>query len=776
MPSLISPDDQDAIARTQQLAALGADGVAGLLALFGHRSWAVRRGVVAALSRGDSRSLLALTRALVESREHEPTLAGIVDALSAASAEASPLVSELLGSSEPAVLCDAIQIAGRRQERACLPRLIELSEHPDDNVALAAVEALGRLGGEQALDQLIRLAESNQFFRVFPAIEGLGRSHEARALPTLRKLVKQPIYAAEAARAIGRLGSLSAVASLMQALDNASESLLRVIALSLSAIQDSLSQSVGNTSALSRTVREHAGPAARERVARALGSTDAAEAIALGRLLVWLADEENVADFIRLLHGADDMAVLTIEGLTRLSALGDPWVLAELESSDSEVRARLLPVLMGVAAGSSAIVACLSDPQAGVRALACHALARSNATAAVPRLFELLVDPDLGVVHAAVCAIQSLGSAETERLALAAARSANLAERRAALRIVVYLGYAESFELCLAALASDDERLRDIALGGLPALEEPRVPAVLIEAARHAASRTRASAIRALGHVEVSSESEAALRAALDDPDAWVRYYACQSLGRRRVNQALPLLVARLGDPAAQVQLAAVEALAALPGRDATQALASLAVSSNLDLLRAALVGIGERKDEALRDLVLAALKSPDSTTRTVALSSYSRFEGAEAELERVSLDDTDPGVRQAAIELLGSRESAAATQALIHVVARGQSSDAALLALRQNVEARIPSLLAELERADDTLARQLLLTLSSAESRHYRAALEAAFSSNNVSTRRATARVLSLLADDAAKSSLARAAALDTDPEVRRISAAAIA
>jgi HEAT repeat protein len=776
MPSLLSSDDQRALETAQGLAEQGADGVPGLLALFAHRSWTVRRGVVSALAQSDRPSLELLTRALVDDRKHEPTIAGIVDALSAASSDASALVSELLQDANPAVLCDAIQILGRRREHDSVPRLAELTQHVDDNVALAAVEALGRIGGTKAVDQLIALAEGTNFFRVFPAIEGLGRSRDVRALPTLQKLLKQPIYAAEAARAMGRSGSISAVAPLMKILDGAPESLLRIVALSLSAIHDALVQNVGTTSAVRRVVRECAGDSLRERVTRALGAADSVEGIALGRLLVWLADEESVADFIPLLNGTDEVAALAVEGLSELSALADPRVLNELASGSSQVRARLLPALMGIAAADAAVVACLDDEQASVRALACHALARGSSIGAVPRLFELLLDSDLGVVHAAVSAIQSLGSEETQRLALSAARSPNLAERRAALRIVMYFGYPEGFDLSLEALGSNDERLREIALSGLPALDDPRVTSLLIEAAGHGSARTRSAALRALGHVAATPETAQVLRTALDDPDAWVRYYACQSLGRLRIDAALPLLVAKLQDPAGQVQTAAVEALAAIPGPAATEALSIAAASANLDVRRAAVVGIGERKDGALRGLLLNALMSADSALRMVALSSLARLEDPEAELERVALGDRDAVVQRAAIELLANRATEAATQALIHVLERDSSSKEAVTALGQNIEARVSYVLAQLERADDALARVLLMALSRAEPRVYRAALDTAFASPNARTRAATARVFSLLADDAAKASLARAATLDADPEVRRICAAAIA
>jgi HEAT repeat protein len=775
VPSFISLDDEKALQQVALLAAEGASAVPKLLELFQHKSWALRRAIVTALSRGDAAVLEQLSLALVTSRAHEPTIAGIVDALAAASPSADPLVRRLLTDSDRAVLCDAIQIAGRRGSRTVVPRLIELTQHVDDNVVLSAVEALGRIGGTEAIERLISLAEGDNFFRAFPAIEVLGASRETSALPTLQRLLKKPLYATEAARAIGRIGSITSVEALVSALATAPDTLVRVIALSLSAIQEAVEQGLGPASALSRAVRHHAPAGLRTRVTRALLRADAAETVALGRVLIWLGDEESVAEFIPLLGTSEEMTHLAIQGLRELSALDDARVLHTLVAGGSELRARLLPALSGSSAAESAIAACLEDPQAHVRALACHALSRGSATNAVPVLFRLLRDADFGVVHAAVGAIQSLGSAETESLAMAAAASSNESERRAALRIVLYFGYPASLRLAREALASSDERLRDVALGGLPALDEPDVPAILMQAAQHESPRTRASAVRALGHTALSAETERLLLAALEDPDAWVRYYACQSLGKLGVSSALPLLVAKLQDPAGQVKMAAVEALAAMPGAAARSALSDAAASDNPDVRRAAVVGIGTRSDPALREVLLSALNSQDSALRMVATSSIANFEGAEADLERIGASDADASVRHAAIELLANRAGAEATSALVRIFQRDSNAKDALAALGRNVDARIPSLLSRLADADDLLARGIVAVLSRAETRAARAALDVAFESGNPATRRATARALGLIADTAANASLARAATLDPDPEVRRICAAAI-
>ena len=57
------------------------------------------------------------------------------------------MVAKLAAQSDPAVICDAVQVLGRRRAVRSVPLLTRLAEHENENVAMAAIEALGRIGG-----------------------------------------------------------------------------------------------------------------------------------------------------------------------------------------------------------------------------------------------------------------------------------------------------------------------------------------------------------------------------------------------------------------------------------------------------------------------------------------------------------------------------------------------------------------------------------------------------------------------------------------------------
>src|SRR5262249_61332797 len=88
----------------------------------------------------------------------------------------------------------------------------------------------------------------------------------------------------------------------------------------------------------------------------------------------------------------------------------------------------------------------------------------------------------------------------------------------------------------------------------------------ILGAAAHPSPKTRAAAMRALGQVPVDPRVAPTLRAGLGDVDPWVRYYACQALGRRRDVGSIDGLMRPPDHPAGQVRVPVVEALAHLPG------------------------------------------------------------------------------------------------------------------------------------------------------------------------------------------------------------------
>jgi HEAT repeat protein len=776
-PLSLSPQDRARVEQVEALARSGREGLPALLPLLDDPSWAVRRAVVAALARLGDDALGPLCGIVRSQRNNETRLAAAVDAIAASSGNVLPAMTELTRVADhPAVICDALQVLGRRKERDGLKFILPLAEHLDDNVAVAAIEAMGRIGGVETVEPLLAAVRSKNFFRTFPAIDALGRTRDPRSIEPLTALRADPLYAAEATRALGRSGQGAALGALAQTLTKSSDSLVCTAALALADLADHEEVTFVSSRSMGEALRSVVLPgAASARICECFSGASASEQIALARALGWLGDDIGIARLVELLETDSPLAQAAAGALRMIGAEATPRLLAALRGADSGRRARLLPLVGFERSAVDDIVSCLEDPDPSVRALACEALARAGNTAVVADLFRLLGDPDVRVAQAASASVQSLGSLDTKRLALEQARSGDPRTRRASLRIVSYFGYREGLDVMVGAVGDPDERIREAALAGLPLLEDARATEAILSASTHTSPKTRAAAVRALGSTSSAPEIVDVLRRRLSDDDAWVRYYACQSLAKLRVREAADDIVARIGDEAGQVRVAAIEALAHLRDPRALSALTTAAEGTDPDLRRAALLGLGAVRDPGTLPILRSALSSSDAATRLVVVSALAEFDLPDV-VPSLGHAATDPhaGVSSTAIGFLSTRPGEPATKVLIELLANASVRERALAALAVALEGRTETILSSLEGATGEVAEWLVSSLVRMRRPSALAALAAVLTFENVHARRAAAAALAASGTREALDALRQYAATDLDAEVRRIAAAA--
>lgn len=771
-----APAERAAIDEARALGRTGPAGVPGLLAALRTPSWVVRREVVAQLAQLGPSAARAMCEELRTQRRGEARLAALVDALVATSDESEPLILELLESPNVAVVADGLQILGRRRSKRATQRAIALTEHADDNVAVASVEALGQIGGAEALACLLGVVKSSSFFRSFPAIDALGRLGDTRAVEPLCALLEDAMRGPEAARALGRLGDESAIAPLLELLVTGPLSTTRVVAVALAEIRERSQRRYGTSTVFERVLAPHAGQGALEaRLERALSGADASEQRAIGALLGFFSSSASVESLVPLLDESPAVAEAAAQSLGRLARLGNEQVLEVLDVATSEQRVLLIPHLSGTASAAAAVTRCLSDPDPRVKILACDALAKTGDPSCAAALFDLLGDPDISVSQAATGALQALGSERVEELALAAIDAAPKSWRQPALRIVGHVGSERGLSVLLDAAAQSDERTREIALAGLANVGGEPAREALLVASHHESTRTRAAAIRGLGHLEPAPSSTQRLRDATADPDAWVRYYACQALGVAGDEGAAELLAARAQDSAGQVRVAAIDALSRLSSAQALEVLVRAANDPDAELRRAALSGIGIRREPSLIPLLLDASYAAETATRLVAISSLAKLGEATA-LSRVcevARRDPEPAVQHAAIELLSEDSRPPATAALIALLAEEAHRARAVSALSRRALLRAPALLAALHQASADVAEALAGIIAGLPAEVAEPQLRAVLEHSSDEARRAVVRALRFaFQSEATDRALAAAASRDLDPEVRRIAA----
>jgi len=772
----VSDAERLRLERIDQLVASGTSAVGTLIGELGDSSWTVRRAVVGALGSLGDEAVPALLERLCDRRD-ETVLAAAVEALVISTGAVEAQLMSLARHGDPAVVGDVAQVLGRRRRPEAVPLLIELTRHGNDNVAVAAIEALGRVGGRAAVEALLATLASGNFFRTFPALDVLGRSGDPRAVQPLVALLQNRHYALEAARALGRTGDKHAVAPLARRLTEPTSTDVRVAATALARLREEYEGRYGQTAPVDELLRRSADPAAAtRRLAQALADADLEEKAAIALVLGVLADDASIPVLISLLGHPGAVGSGAHQALRRMGQRSDRLLAEALRTSDGAARAALLP-LVSSGAALDEVLACLDDPEPDARAAACAALARIGDPSVAAALFGRLEDSSPLVVQSAISAIQSLGSPGTEALALAAARSPSARVRRWGLRIVAYFGYGQGLAAVLEGIDDADAAVRDSAIYALSFMEGPRPREALLAATRSPLVGTRASAIRALGNTPGEPRIEGTLLAALADEDPWVRYYACQSAGRLRIEAAVPRLERLLADPAGQVRVAAIEGLSHFETASARAALISAARSGEDDVRRAAVVGLGiARPPEALAT-VAEVLRSPDAASRLVAVSALGGF--ADASVSRLlgtMADDPDESVRNGAVGALAARPGREATDVLVDLLRRGANDQAVWKALAIPSPDRAQGLLAALGEADDELAPSLASALARMGDASGAAALVDGLALPNPAARKAAAATLGGLGTREAMLALRRAWAEDPHPEVRRICAAVLA
>jgi HEAT repeat protein len=737
------------------------------------RSWTVRRAVIASLAAIGDPAVDALCTVLREGRDDETRIAAAMDALADSIGQPRHALVELTADESPALVADAAAVLGRRRDSGAVDALIRLLGHRDDNVAVAAIEALGRIGGRRAVDALLAIVTSGRFFRVFPAMDVLGRSGDPRAVGPLAHLLAEPLYSADAARALAHTADRSAVAPLASLLDRPADAQVRIGAEAIADLRERYRERYGKSDAIDDLVRRAASvPAACVRLTAAASGATSREQVAIASVLGVLGGETAASTLMHMLEAPEPVASAAAAALELVGAAADLPVRRALREGDSVLRRSML-ALIDRPSALEEVLLCLSDSDPAVRSLACDALARLGNPSSVRQLFRALSDPSPAVAQAAIAAIQTLGGADTDALARAAARSESPRVRRAALGILAYFGRPDAFDLFAAALDDPEESVREAAVVGLPYIDGARAVDALIALAHAPAARTRAVAMRAFPLCSFDPRATAALMKGLSDRDAWVRYYACQAIGRMRHEAAGDKVAALLDDPAGQVRIAAIESLSHLRSPMARAVLEEAARSHDPDLRRAALVGVGIARHPGALPILIEAARSRDSATRLIAVSSLASFDSDDALATlAAAVDDSHGGVRTAALSVLAASSSPAAVEILVGRLRRDPDEAAAARALATPAPGRIDELVRSLERADDDLAMMLTSALARMRGSPAATALVAAMSSHNPAARRAAASCLISLGTVDARAAVERASREDPDPEVRGVCA----
>ncbi len=577
--SALRTDARDERADAIRDAAQRADPEA-LVALMGdHADSISRNAAMDALTRGGTRSLSALVRAL-----QDP---------------------------DAEVVMFAAGVLGKTRERAAIPHLIGLLTHLDVNVVQQAIESLAQLRSGAAVGALLATLGEDPWLR-FAAIHALGEIGDERAVGPLAELLADEEVRDGVIEALGKIGSPAALEHLAHALRESTDPV--VFEACLRAIGDALDRppnhELPSAGPAWAALRSEAAQALHTRLVRVLTT----EAPRGGDDDPGRDPRRAAAALIRALRLRSLYSALVLAGrdgalremLTFYAvSLGDeivPALRLGLSVSNANVR-RLACECLGALAvdgEDASIGARLGDDDPEVRVAALRALTRGSGERHAHRLVPLLRDPHEPVRRAALETLARLDPRGLTTLLLAS-RPQTEPHVTTALEIMRANPHVDQRPFIETQLGHASAGVRRAAVLALAAQRDGGVPrlAALIRDVDPSVRRTALMAIAATR----STLARRILLQALEE-DATGQVDTIHALAALDDDAVVPALVRLLSAPAPAVRQASVAALGIFASATAVRHVAAAAADAD-PAVRAEVARVLAKSDSPLARSVL---------------------------------------------------------------------------------------------------------------------------------------------------------------------------
>ncbi|HZX93737.1 MAG TPA: HEAT repeat domain-containing protein [Myxococcales bacterium] len=550
----------------------------------------------------------------------------------------------------------AVQILSRIKDPASAHSLLPLLEHADSNISQAAIEALGALKAREAVPGLIRLLAADLWLQ-FAAVAALGEIGDPRAVPALLDAIPNEMLAEPAVDALGRIGAPEALPRLLSHL--ADHDRLPLRDQLLKACAAILEHHPASPSVFTRFRRkldeERREPALLDYLGALLASDDAV----LGR----------AAGAVTLAAQLDKLYPLVVQRALSAEAEEARWTAALCRKYERAVRAALGDLLRNpdphVRCGAllcapadppsvSVIVPLMQDPDADVRAAACHALGRCRDVAAIPALVERF---GRGTPPESTAAAEALGSMPGQSLValaqfleeegkvlpaleiLESARSplfpdkilelleaSSAPVRRAALRVLVNHDEVDAEEHLVRKLQDGDESVRIEAVELLVRNGSTRAVPALV-GLLFVSDDLRYHVIRALGRLRAESAA-AELERLFPRAGGHERLEIVAALIRIGSPGLLPFLKARLHDAEPEVRRVAADGLARVAQPAELPLLVQLAQDPDWSIRNHAGWGLGRLGLAKGREALLALVRDTEPVVARTARAALAKLQG----------------------------------------------------------------------------------------------------------------------------------------------------
>jgi HEAT repeat protein len=440
----------------------------------------------------------------------------------------------------------ALGSIGNRRATEALSRA--LSE--DRRIAVAAAGALASIGDRDAFEPLLALLRHSDVVVRMAAVAALNSIGHPDMAGRVEHLLQSPdaTVRESAVRIAGYFGYSRCLPLLLERCSDADESVRKAALEQLPHLDDARALAI-----LARAIHKDTAPA-RASAAQALGRLDDPSALAL--LLEAAGDDDAWVRYFAARaigrHGGDE-------------AIG---CLARLAKNDRAMQVRIAAIealgAIGSAEALEALLPYAADVNEEIAAAALRAIGHAESDIAMEALARGLRSGSVQLRLAAVDGLAQLSTpARIESLAWTAAADENAGVSAAAFDGLVRLGRSrdEGADAAIAALTAmtADAQRRERAIAALSEMTH-RIPTVAA-GLRAPDTEVRRATVEALGRMQ-HGDASAAIRGALEDPEAAVRQTAVIVLDRLRA-RGLAQTFATMAreDPSRAVRRAASAAL-----------------------------------------------------------------------------------------------------------------------------------------------------------------------------------------------------------------------
>jgi HEAT repeat protein len=279
--------------------------------------------------------------------------------------------------------------------------------------------------------------------------------------------------------------------------------------------------------------------------------------------------------------------------------------------------------------------------------------------AGIPLLLEQLRSPDKAFFAIGLRTARELPGLEVTEALVAELKRCNPDRQAVLLLAVADRGDTPAWSAVLEAARHGSTKLRTVAIGALERGGNVSSVPALLEAAANGDAAVAQAALGALTRLP-GNEVDADLLARLPTATGKTRQVLIELAGRRRIEPALPAIVASAEDPDAGVRSAAVQAIGTLGDDKQAAALVRLLQRTQSAKERAdgetALTAISGRSGVRTVPHLLPLAQSGDSALRIIALHLLASAGGAEAlAAVKSAVADQDEAVRDEAVRTLAT-------------------------------------------------------------------------------------------------------------------------